>query len=201
MALLSHVTPDDWTAIGTGVIAVFTIVLAIVAWWQGRLTRSAIRQTQQSLDLAKREFDLVHRPRIRVRTVTPLNFVKHEQVTISVVVVNVGDSNAFLSDFGFSGIEYDGHNRILHARERPQAPPLIKIKSGERHIYQIVFRDNSEAPTWAALQAGAHDFIAMGEITYEDEAKLVRHTSFARTWGKDSALVVSSLYRDSEYED
>src|SRR5208282_16065 len=57
------INSNTFTAGATAVIALFTIVLVLVTNRQARLTR-------ESIELANKEFNTTHRPRIRVRAIS-----------------------------------------------------------------------------------------------------------------------------------
>ena len=52
----------DWTAIGTLVLALVTLLLAGATFWMVALTRRSLTQTQDEITLSRREVEEAHRP-------------------------------------------------------------------------------------------------------------------------------------------
>jgi hypothetical protein len=80
--------PDNLTAVSTFVIAIFTIVLAVIGYVQARLIR-------KSIDLARAEFISSHRPRLILREVQRLLPTGAQRnIELRYVVANIGSSEA-----------------------------------------------------------------------------------------------------------
>jgi hypothetical protein len=75
------------TALATIVIAIFTLTLWIATSKQARLARDSIA-------LARSEFISTHRPRVIIRNVTTTGVVVDYPISISFMIVNIGDSIA-----------------------------------------------------------------------------------------------------------
>ncbi|HTW35213.1 MAG TPA: hypothetical protein VMD53_11405 [Rhizomicrobium sp.] len=98
------VTLDDnadlLTALATLAVAGFTLTLWLTSNEQARLTRKAI-------EVARDEFTTTHRPRIRIRFITP-HSNKSGTATFRVVAANVGETPANVTETTFEAIEHEG---------------------------------------------------------------------------------------------
>jgi hypothetical protein len=163
------------TAAATVFIAVFTIVLAIVSRRQARLTRA-------SIDLANKEFIASHRPRIRVRRITPIGglLLPNTQLNFLVEAANIGDTKATVVEVGMD-VYVAGEPFNAVPRPYPNFPPLIAGKEVRMTITTL--RALSEAQI-DAIEVGTSEWRLLGIINYADDNGVMRSTSLARVYNR-----------------
>lgn len=180
--------PDRLTAISTSVIALFTVVLAIVGYVQARLIR-------KSIDLARKEFISAQRPKLRVRNVAashlqtesgiPKLFTAGSRLKCQFDVVNIGGTGAEItSALGMIFQTRSGLPMIHPYKDQPPNVmiPKAALSPGESLTVNFV----SEKP----VQDGAETIgsgipqrlrlFVMGWIEYRDEMAIVRRAFFCR---------------------
>jgi hypothetical protein len=171
------------TAAATIFVALFTIVLGVVAYQQIGLSRS--------------EFIATHRPRLRIRSVRRFNNNQANNIKIRFNVVNVGNSTAqligsnVLVDF-FNDkppVEFDGENVV--------EPRRFLAGASDSYIA-------SSARRWIVLQSQYQQsrfLFAYGWIVYRDDLNTTYTTSFCRIWNLAGNRFARTDDPDYEYED
>ncbi len=170
----------------TAVIALFTIILAVVGICEIRLTRDALK-------LSRDEFISTHRPRLRVRAVRAVNADKPLPIQIQYEIVNVGDSDARILRNEVTveaKVSASGEDQ-LWAREIGGAQ---KIVSGEAILVSrktdVIFN-------------GVGELYARVWLQYLDDRGVCRRTQAYRTYKFGSFYLggVEPRSPDYEYED
>lgn len=188
-------TLDDPINLFTGVLAVFTVVLAGASIWQGRLTR-------QSIVLARDEFNASHRPKIRVRHFRNVSKKAGEDFEIHFVCANVGDLPCSILE-----ISYQTHTRkILTAKDEIDRPALVpntfknivlhpgtELAAGElcefqTELFKLEWNMNKN---W--------DFA--GYVRYQDNRQIERFTGFWQRFDRLGFPVATPENPNFIYED
>ena len=199
------------TAVAAVLIAIFTIVLALVTNKQARLTKEAI-------NLTRAEIVSNYRPRLRIRNVvvTPANlsmvprmgiFQPNHPVRGQLYVVNVGGGAATITEsqcmvfWTTSGLPMrrpyegeDGNNQI----------PRMKLEAGQSTIGLFLSDDllgNGASTIGNNIPNGLTLFV-MGWVEYADEKGIKRRTSFCREFQKRGGFAQGRFYavEDQDYE-
>lgn len=169
--------PNNLTAISTVVIAIFTVVLAIVGGRQAQLTRQAI-------ELARDEFNATHRPHIIVLSLDTVYDGEEPDDRGSVMVragallrfVNAGKGTATTTEIG-----------VTISRDSPRPDTIfgiletkgVELTSGEEGTHWI-------ESALLRVEGGAFDrtfgrpLYCAGYIRYKDAAGRHRKTAFCR---------------------
>jgi len=191
-----------WTAIFTCVLTASTIGL----WLQTRrLAEGADDQAskmRESLELAQREYDATHRPRIKLRNISYPPIRQNVPVTFRVTIANAGDNDATIVSVAI-GVNRSSDDGIFAV---PLSPPHdaknIALKGGQLHTFYRDAVEESDSSTWGGVLADVDTLTVYGEITYSDKNNIIRRTAFGRTWDSDlRAFRRSKTYADFEYED
>jgi hypothetical protein len=194
---LSAVKSETWTALATGVIALFTIVLSWVSRRQAKLTRA-------TLALARDEFFSTHRPRVIVHS---FDCRSEGDGLIGAIFqyVNAGDTRARITEIGSS---------IFLAVEgpRPGGGPMSTEKFLDRHLegretstYTVKSNVTDAEVAGVVLQGerqGRHfpftRAFCVGYIDYTDKLGIRRKTGFCREY--HSATRSWHRVENSDYE-
>jgi hypothetical protein len=182
--------PNNLTAISTLAIAVFTIVLAWVGYYQARLIR-------KSINLARSEFISSHRPRLRIRSVDRSTSNPTDYIAVRFAVVNVGDTEAHLLgsrvviDFfpEKPPIDFDGMNVVEPRKFLPGASDSYVATSRRK---------------WLSLQSeynATRYLFIHGQIVYRNDLGTTYTTSFCRIWNVAANRFKRTDDPDYEYED
>jgi hypothetical protein len=192
--------PNILTAVSTVVIAVFTVVLAVVGFFQARLIR-------KSIDLARDEFNSSHRPRIIMRDVWC-----EPGGDIYYMLFNTGDAPTTIVE------------SWIQAEFVPTGTPLRQLRSaGHDHLGKLKFAagEMKDLTYQVPAEIGAYmlipsvmnianddrpamhgGFYFTGAILYEDGAGNRRRSVFRRWWDRDGKCFVRlEDQRDHEYAD
>ncbi|KAB2942537.1 MAG: hypothetical protein K8F92_02480 [Hyphomicrobium sp.] len=187
-------SPDWLTAISTGVIAAFTIVLAVATISQGWLTRASLRLTRQ-------QFIATHRPRVIVRFVQgPFLEDKHQHAFIT--FANVGSSPATIVELGADLARRRPNGDWLpgiSAAPKPIEP--IVLKSGERYVHAVRAQLPYGEAEMFADAAEDIETCVVGAIRYRDDNHIVRETGFCRVRTTTTKRFTVSSDAEQEYQD
>lgn len=186
------IDPVNLTAFSTGVIAVFTVVLAVVGFVQARLIR-------KSINLARQEFIATHRPKVIVRFIQGPSFDDDAREIIFVTVANVGINLAIIREFGCDlGRRMENHWLTgINATPKPIEP--IRLISGEQHTFTV---RSSAAYSDAEIADDAWaEICALGKVRYADESDIVRETGFFRIFDRKREAFAPSQDESEEYQD
>jgi hypothetical protein len=157
---------------------------AIIAAQSARAARTAAEASKESTDLARKEFAVRHRPRLRVRNVHLYPIFLDGPIRAQFTIVNVGDSTACIT----------GGEVVMQARPECIAPPKwpvdawglrdigldCRIATGNQHICAFTMRNVTYAKNWEFDIPGKCEITIRGKIEYADETGLTRHTGFIR---------------------
>ena len=191
------------TAIASFIIAAFTATLWIATRQQGALTKD-------SIELARKEFVVTHRPKVIIRFIQgPWQDVIAEQKFqyIWITLVNVGESVATIGAIGADlarklalprGHEDEWSSPGLDAAPKPVE--AIILKSGERYSFKVIAKSPyTESELFEDVQE-THLLCAVGGVRYADSQGLVRETGFHRVFKERDGFVPSKNAED-EYQD
>ena len=191
----------------TGILAVFTVVLAGASIWQGQLTR-------QSIALARAEFVANQRPKIRVRNIVvkcptgpgrppPILFEVNQFVGGQFYAANVGGTAAtiveYLAIVRWSQEElpmerpYEGRNGTeVNIRVEPGASIPLPFQST-----RLMDHNGNE------IRAGQSGWRlrVMGWVEYLDESKVRRRTAFCRCYASGTGRISVKENEDYDYEE
>ncbi|MGH6889850.1 MAG: hypothetical protein ACREHF_11765 [Rhizomicrobium sp.] len=187
------------SALATVFIAYFTITLARTSTEQGQLT-------QQSINLARAEFNATHRPKIIIHSVAlPLDFSSGQDMKIGAFIVyaNVGSISANITEIRAritrSAIPLQAG---VHVHELKEAGGKEVVAGGKD--YFRVKSDHTIAPERAIQESNDPSrgaVICMGVIVYEDGNQNRRETGFYRRFDAISERWERGTESDSaEYE-
>lgn len=196
------VRPENLTAVATLVIAIFTIVLAVVGFVQAELTRRTIA-------LARSEFLATHRPRIRVRWVS--GPTGDDRTVIKVYITNVGESLATIVEYYLDAAFLDSDGCFCYPyatipiADPAEAGKKIILAPGESRTLELFRTGENPEHMWArCTEKGDTFFVVEGTITYIDESGIGRSTGFAREMIQESGgyrVFRGPAQAGSEYED
>lgn len=158
-----------------GIVGAILVVLTLLASAGGawaaavaaRGTINAARSTKDSVDLARHQISLSHRPKIRVRKVRMHPTTKGKPIVIEAEIVNVGDGNAdvFFIDYRVVREKIDG----------AAGSGALHLSGGElRRVYMMAPGTScvTAIPTdlmWRDNFEGApHGFTVSGQVSYRD---------------------------------
>ena len=189
------IDPVNLTAISTVVIAAFTIVLAVVGYFQARLIR-------QSIDLARQEFIATHRPRIIVRFVQgPVDDGKEPEF-VWVTIANIGEASATITAVGYGLAHRRGRNNWLPpglAAGFHDISPTV-LESGGRLTFKVSAQNVTDDAAIAASALDDGELCAVGQIRYQDGNGRRLEMAFLRVHDGQGNFTPSDNPED-EYQD
>lgn len=174
-------SPENWTALATVVIAVFTIVLAIGGGYQACLTRRAIR-------LGRDEFNATHRAEIIIHSAEHAH-VDGMKIGANITFFNKGTTparNVVISGkiTTISGVPRPGiaFPELLRVPEDvfPGKPWQFGIPSNIQTGFEQIKLVSQD--TWKDMKSDPAGVYCIGEISYTDAGGVVRHTGFCWKW-------------------
>ena len=176
--------PNNLTAISTGIIAIFTIVLAAVSLYQGILTRRAIT-------LGNREFVASHRPKLVIRDAylhmpTPTN----GGVDVSLAIANAGDGWAKIIESRLDLFIVNGPLNPLVRIEDLNPVGEVEFEAGTRvdiRFPTLVFPNAAINEQGRQLNLPADretnsNLWLRGFVVYVDRNELKRRTAICRAY-------------------
>jgi hypothetical protein len=192
---------NNLTAASTVVIAVFTIVLALVGYTQARLIR-------RSIDLARTEYVSTHRPRIILRDV---HLIGEE---ILYMLVNVGDTPAIIVESWIFAEFVEDRTRLRPLRSFGH-DDLGRLTFGAGQARDLTYKLPDEISFAIKFPASRRIGIEgqppvfgeryfVGALVYTDDLGVRRRSIFRRRWNDDSLTFVRLRLdeeRDHEYAD
>lgn len=184
---------DDWLAMLTGAIALFTAVLA----WS---TRKLWKAGEKQIALAREAMGVTHRPRISVRRMgAVLN--TEEPIKIEFAIVNVGEAAA---------TGYTWNTAILYLKavgaiqEAPTFDPGTAgssdatLQTGEGKNIQFTEGSDLGPKQLRDITYGTEILHLIGYIAYKDKRGTTRRTGFLRYYDRESRRF--RVVDDPEYE-
>jgi hypothetical protein len=197
-----YVNHDTINAFGTILIAIFT-------WTLWRSTDKLWKAGEQQFRLARDEFNSTHRPKIRIKHVWLIgdDIWHDEPITVRVVCVNHGTTDAVVTDYGMQ-YHVVGEGKSLPPDHN--IPPIV-LKGGF-HLQpgiSLALPDFSDAITSEqhfGIRNGKARLCCLGFLHYLDGVKRLRTTAFCRvlTIGAHQNIgrfTVVTDEPDYEYED
>ncbi len=177
------------TALATIVIAAFTGTL-----WLSTITQARI--TEAALKLATDEFNITHRPKLRVRTIRP-HFTGGE-ISVHYTLVNIGGTLATIKEHAITLCVQSAKNGAKAIQENLSLP-CPELKAGQSEVFLspriiIEFGDAFDIKAGGALKI-------RGTVKYEDVARTTRRTGFLRTYDDKLGRFCASDDEEEEYED
>ena len=166
---------SDPTALFTGVVGVFTIVLAVA-------TIGLLAATARSVSLARAEFNATHRAKIRILYLRYND--RDDDVILNLTVVNVGDTDARIVSVGHRFMTVDT-KRAPTEIEMPLTMLDIEMKSGVLSEIRIVSSLEEDIMKRIAVSQGVFDagFACVGHLQYVDASGIPRRTGFCYKLG------------------
>lgn len=186
-------TDSNWVTASTILIAVFTVVLTSISFWQGRISARAIK-------LAREEFNATHRPYVKVRF-TQGPFINEEGFQQAwVTVVNVGETPAWIVAFGADLPRRNKNNDWEIPGISASAIPIVEIQlvSGQRHFFTVTCKSQHSA---FDETFGEYKLYLVGEIRYRDSNGVIRETGFFRVYDESLREFTPSKTDEGEYQD
>jgi hypothetical protein len=181
---------NNLNALSTSVIAVFTIVLTAVSYWQARLIR--------------KEFVATHRPRVIIRFIQGPNYGEDSTESIWITVANIGDSEGAIVEFGGDLARRNKQTKIWlvpGADGGSKKIRTIRLKSGARHVFTVTAKKPYTDMDILGDATDTYELCAFGVIRYQDATGILRETGFFRVYDADSESFVPSNKQEDEYQD
>jgi hypothetical protein len=174
----------------TAITAVFTIFLAIFTgtlWWA---TDGMLRATNETIKLARNEFNATHRPKIRLKNIWVMQpLAAEEPIIVDVLIINVGNALARIETFGIDFRIIDPGSMLPNDLEPPN---LNSDQIGKTCAlgFTIRFSAIPSIPFEQAQIDGIKDetltLVCFGKVEYLDtgpiETRRIRRTSFYRVF-------------------
>jgi len=191
------VTAENWTALATVVIAVFTVCLFIATGVQAWLTREAIR-------LAREEFISSHRPRLIVRDVALERDDRGDVRLVRFRLFNVGETDATVVE-SVVDIVSDGNSALAAQVNSTNIDYLGKgkIPAGGAREYRCPVSEDITLmlhPIVATLSPNISP-VFFGAVLYQDDVGTKRRMAFRRIYDSERARFVPSDDPEHEYSD
>jgi hypothetical protein len=176
-------------------LAWFTGLLFIASVAQGFFLLRADKLTRRSIELARDEFNATHRPRVKIRVISAPEVETDRTATFRVVVVNVGDTPANITNYRLKAWLFTGEESVEIVLKAEDITQDVWLESGDRQIFE-------HRTQYSWIDPGQSTFWLDGEITYTDGRNLTRRTGFARKCDmKRGTYSVFDLFAEYEYED
>ena len=184
---------DDWLAMLTGAIALFTGVLA----WS---TRKLWKAGEKQIAFAREAMGATHRPRIAVRRMAAV-LAPEEPIKIEFAIVNVGEAAA---------TSYTWNTTILYLKaagaiqEAPSFDPGTAgssdatLQTGEGKNIQFTDGGDLGPKQLRDITYGTEILHVIGYIAYRDKRGTTRRTGFLRHYDRESHRF--RVVDDPEYE-
>ena len=188
--------PANLTAIATLVIAIFTVVLAIVSYYQARLTR-------QTIDLARDEFSATHRPRLFVQSVIVRSYGRGEPnetpARMIFHMINGGDARCRLLDW-----EATIYFQTDEAMFQPKFGATLYNTDKEKYVLApgeagtLEVEQRHDSLGVGQFDVGLARLFVLGRLTYQGDDGISRAPGFCREYSRDDGMW--HIMKDSEYE-
>lgn len=176
------------TAVATVFIAIFTFTL-----WQS--TKRMMVATQGAVDLARQEFVASHRPKLRIRRITPNRpFLFGVPISIVIEVANIGDTQATIFEVGID-VYANGSDFDAAPRPQPSGPP---VPAGKEARMTTTVRQSLSKAQIDAIELGTLELRLLGVINYRDDNGTIRATSFARLYDRTLRRFIKVSEDDQE---
>lgn len=169
-----------------GLIATGIIGAAVVAW-QSCLLRKQVA-------LARREFNIVHRPRLVPKAIFTIADPVNRRVNVSFAIQNAGDLPAEIKftecKFFVSVRDVDGSTEMPTCVFSNYQNHISTISVGEEQRYRVCLGDSAilakcffpDSTQTSAPAIADVSFTFRGDIAYLDAVRETRHCSFLRAY-------------------
>ena len=202
---------EYWTILGhklkitDSVLALFTLILVIIGWWQGK-------QLKATVDVTRDEYIASHRPRMRIKHVWLERMLSSDEpVKINVITVNNGDSVAKVLRFDcvvhFVPAGRYAPNKPFEGRS-PRTP-MVDLESGLSLDHGSVDAGMLSLTQIDTIRRGDAKLYCFAYVDYLDQSKtpFLRKTSCCRIFRPDIGGGLSTfggafakLEEESEHE-
>jgi hypothetical protein len=163
----------------TAMLAIVTVALAGASIWQGILTK-------QSIDLARAEFNVTHRPKIIVKAfqMTGASDLEvGEAPTWVFLAQNIGDSPGKIIQVRSGTIVLTANEKIPNDLSFPFHEDFnITLVSREKELFPCNGGSPLVGTEDMTIFAGTDVLLCMGIIVYVDESGIQRETGFCRRY-------------------
>lgn len=190
---LKSLGQDDWLAMLTGAIALFTGTL----WWS---THKLWKAGEKQIALAREAIGTTHRPRIAVRRMAAV-LAPEEPIKIEFAIVNAGEAAA-------SGYTWNAAILYLKAigaiQEAPSFDPGTAgssdaaLQAGEGRDIQFTDGGDLGPKQLRDITYGTEILHVTGYVAYKDKRGTTRRTGFLRHYDRESHRF--RVVDDPEYE-
>ena len=194
-----YTTPEGWTAAFTGGLFIATFGLWIFTGLLWNATRKAVLDGNEAIKLARDEFIVTHRPRIRVRDIKFDEFYESNDLSIylshdddfmiNIEIVNIGESAAkiaairYVAAFTKKGKRFFMSYKLLYETEIAK-DAIISI--GESNLVILPCKAKMASIGFGMMAPrqfpNEWDLVFAGEILYEDRSGIKRLTGFCREY-------------------
>lgn len=176
--------PNNLTAISTLIIALFTVVLAIVGWCQARLINKSIK-------LARDEFNATHRPKIIARAFDLLSgppISSRDNFDIVFIAHNAGDGRGTVVEIRSAKVILNLGEKIPGNWGFPFKETFdVVLDSGEKEIFPLNSGiTNQSVGGQEGIMHNSTILYSIGVITYLDGGGRKRQTGFCRKYLPES---------------
>jgi hypothetical protein len=183
-ALAWGMTAEEHTAVATYALVAVGALTAVVLICQSILLR-------QTVNGAREEFRASHPPELRIKHVIARGDIwGGKPVRVSLVLVNIGKSTAYIRDFNICAVVLPSGKRLppeptFPARNRNPVPPLargIALHTDEMSVHAKLTQEEQDGIFHASR---THILYCYGYVQYSDQPTGIegfRKTAFCRTW-------------------
>jgi hypothetical protein len=145
----------------TAALAVLTLGLAGAGFWQGYLTNNSIK-------LARDEFNATHRPQIEIQRIYREGFDIDRQFRVSFLVANEGETNATIENINLA-IEITPRLPAVRVPERWDADYQdIEIVARSGYPLSVTTRGTLTEADYVGVHAAHRYLFFLAEIEYHD---------------------------------
>jgi hypothetical protein len=191
-------TSDQLMLAFTGVLALFTVILAISTIALYKVTGKAATAAKQSADAAAAQFVATHRPRLIVRRI-----YFRDASTIAYEVANIGGIEATIQGVKAAVVTGALPRGNPDVGEPYRLAPTT-IHAGSKHEFTHPFPDEirfdkgfgGEEVVWTVKP----DILILGNIAYSDRLGISRRTAFCRRYDFKGERFVPTEQPDPDYE-
>ena len=197
------------SAVFAGILAIFTWRLIVVGRDQHKAAIEGLNQTRKALEIGQKEFLATHRPILKIRRIWPTGrseFMGRRVTEVRTIISNIGTTSAYIVSFSLVVGERDKEMRIAFQADTDKVlyEENISIAPGK----QAIINQSSELdihPAQYLVTRNGHEVMAIGIVTYRDDAGIERNTGIARVYDPNmhrfKLLDANDPEADREYQD
>jgi hypothetical protein len=156
-------------AIAAPLTALATVAIGYFTWTLWRATTQQGRLTQQSIDLARDEFNATHRPKIIVRSfqIGDHDLPAGKQINFIFFAQNIGDSAAKIIEVHSATFVHNAGDPIPTDLSFPFFEPFnVVLESGQRELFPGNGGSTLVEIEHRQIFAGESDLYCMGTVVY-----------------------------------